>query len=170
MKRQRIFSLILSIVLSLTLLACNTDRTEENTDDTSNIDKPAINDNTGDVVTDDGTRVTFWNTDRDYTYTERDAYKEELQAAVDRLDKQIDMLEDRADNATGETKQNLEKRIDQLKEHRTNIENKINDWANITESEWDGFKSDVKTAWNDIQNSYNEVVRDITTDDEDKGM
>ena len=158
MKKQMFLPLVLALLLSFMFVACNNDRTDETMHDTGTME---------DMRADDGTQVTFWDDGREYTYAEREEYRNSLDEAVDRLDKQIERLEDRADNATGENKQMLEQRIDQLKERRTNIENRLNDWANITEEEWENFKSDINTTWNDIQNSYNEVVRDLDLDSDE---
>jgi peptidoglycan hydrolase CwlO-like protein len=176
MKKTMMLSFFMILFLSFTFVACNNNRDNETMDDSTGMnDNTGTGDNsmTGDrtgAPMNDGTQVTFWDRNRDYSYEERDTYKEDLNAAVDKLDKQIDNLEDRADNAQGDNKQALEKRIDNLKKQRTELNNKINDWATITGKEWEGFKSDVNEMWSDVQDSYNEVAREISGDNQQDGQ
>ncbi|MFO7446823.1 MAG: hypothetical protein R6W90_10680 [Ignavibacteriaceae bacterium] len=158
MKKKMFFSLVVAALFAIGLSACGDNRTPDDT-----MDGTGMNDNT--MMQDEGTQVTFWDENTDFTYTDREQYRESLNAAVDKLDDQIDRLEDRADNATGENKQMIEQRIDQLKERRSQIENRLNDWANITEDEWENFKSDINTAWNDVQDSFDQIARDLDLND-----
>ncbi|RPI72810.1 MAG: hypothetical protein EHM47_07440 [Ignavibacteriales bacterium] len=102
----------------------------------------------------------FWTVDRDYTYDQRSEFRNDLNSAIERLDNRINKLETHAANTTGDTKDWYNDRIEELKEHRAEIQEDLNEFNDVKEDNWDDFKSGIVSGWNDIEDSWDEMVRD----------
>jgi len=111
-----------------------------------------------------GEENVFWTSDRDYIFEEKNDFKNDVDESLAKLDEEIQNLQQDADQATSETKQIYTERIAELKTHRDHINGKIKDVAAVTEDNWEDFKSEITSAWDDIENSYNQIAREIEED------
>lgn len=106
----------------------------------------------------------FWTTDRDYTFEQKDQFKEDVETALAKLDSEIMALETEAQNATGETKEFYNEKINELKDQSTEIKSEMNEFANVNEENWEDFKDGIASTWTDVENSYEQLARETRTE------
>ena len=111
-----------------------------------------------------GEENTFWTSDRDYAFEEKDQFKQDVDEALVKLDGEIQTMEQNASEATSKTKQWYNEQIANLKTHRDHINNKLAEFANVTEENWEDFKGEIVSAWDDIENSWDQMAREIEED------
>jgi hypothetical protein len=148
MKNKMFLPLIMLFFFSL-FIACE-DKREDDMKDT-------------DIVTEDNTPPTvdvdddLWSEERNYTYADREQFEQDIEAAEDRLDKRIENLEEKSENATGDLKEKYDSQIENLKAKKENLDNKMKEFSNVTEDNWEAFKTDVNETWNDIETAWDDV-------------
>jgi peptidoglycan hydrolase CwlO-like protein len=169
MKRSIWLSFFLSVITVFMLTGCDTRRDDNTVDDRTVItdDDNATRDNTDNEIgtgTDADRDWMVFENNRDYTYNERDAFKSDIDRAMDRLDERIDMIEDRADDATGDMKDAYEKRIEDLKAKRDNVEKRMDGFDEVTDANWNQFKSNIRTAWMDVKSDVDQFGKELKVD------
>jgi peptidoglycan hydrolase CwlO-like protein len=148
--KRKIFLWASLVMVPLLVVSCgDTSRDDERLGETGTADEYMEDDNV------------FWTSDRDYTYEDRDQFREDVNEAVTKLDNEIQNLQQEADQAGEDAKQMYNERISELKSHRDNLNSKMNDFASVTEENWEDFKSGISSTWDDIENSYDQMARDI---------
>src|SRR3972149_10578733 len=98
----------------------------------------------------------FWTSDRNYAFEEKDQFQQDVNEAISKLDEEIQNLQQEANQSTEETKQMYNERISELKTYRDNLNSKMKDIDAVTEEIWENFKSEITSAWDDIENSYDQ--------------
>ena len=126
-------------------------------DDTTMDDEMTSENISDQTITDEND---FWTYERDYTFEQRNQFREDVNAAVVRLNEKINELAVHAANASGDTKVWYNDRIEELKEQRSEIENNMQNFDNITANAWNDFKTGITTAWNEIEESWNQIASD----------
>jgi uncharacterized coiled-coil DUF342 family protein len=109
----------------------------------------------------------FWPSDRDYVFEEKNQFEQDVNEGISKLDDEIQNLQQEADLSTEQTKQMYNERISELKTYRDNLNSKIKDIAAVTEENWEDFKTEITSVWNDVENSYDQMAREIE-DNKDK--
>ena len=157
MKRYGLLIVLFSTAILFFASSCGRDVDESGKDDEMTYENrdEGMGDQT--VIED---KNQFWTTDRDYTFEQRSEFRNDVNAAIERLDNKINDLEQHSANATGDTKEWYKDRIAELKDHRSEIQEDLQDFAKITADNWDSFKSGITSTWNDIEDSYSEMARD----------
>jgi hypothetical protein len=154
MKRHGIFMVLFFTSIMFFISSCGRDADDTTIDDETYNEDNTINDNT---MTEDNY---FWTTDRDYTFDQKTEFREDVNASLDRLNQRIDEMERKAENSSGETKEWYNDRVEELKDKRSEIENDMKDFDNVTEDTWNDFKSGVASAWDEIEESWNDIAND----------
>ena len=153
MKKIIFSSFIITIILSLTLVACK-DNSNNDESNTYKNDSYVQSDTSNSSVTGHH----FGVFQKDYTYSERDQFEKDVTKARAKLDQEINNLEDKSKNATGDTKDWYDKKISELKDKRDNLDSKWKDFQNTTQENWDDFKFSVEDSWNDVENTWNDIT------------
>jgi len=87
----------------------------------------------------------------------RDAYVQGLKAKLNEWNAEIDKLRAKADQAEAETKIKYHKHLDELKEKRKGVENKIAELQKTGESAWENLKQGVEKSWENLKESLSKV-------------
>jgi len=87
---------------------------------------------------------------KDYTYDKKDAFVASASADLDTLDQKIKELSDKAATASDSVKADAQVKLQELREKRSALNQKLDAVKNATEADW----NDAKTAF---QNSYDDV-------------
>ncbi len=87
---------------------------------------------------------------KDYTYDKKDAFVASASADLDTLDQKIKALSDKAATASDSVKADAQIKLQELRDKRAVLNQKLDAVKNATEADW----NDVKTAF---QNSYDDV-------------
>jgi hypothetical protein len=107
--------------------------------------------NAREVATNAWTNVKdFMETTKDYTYDEKDAFVASASADLDALDQKIKALSDKAATASDSVKADAQTKLQELRDKRAVLDQKLDAVKNATEADW----NDTKTAF---QNSYDDV-------------
>jgi hypothetical protein len=98
---------------------------------------------------------------RDYAFAEKDKYVAEMKDHLGDFDKQIAELKTEARQATGQAKEELERRLGTLEEHRATVAKKL-EGANSAGSEsWDNAKKEMDEALKHLKTEAGGLVQDI---------
>jgi len=97
----------------------------------------------------------------DQMKNEQDQYVKDMNARLDEFDQKVDGLAKRADAATGPTKTNYDKLIDQLRDQRRDVTSKLNDLKGLKAENWTSMRGDVDAAFANLDRSYNRVSQMI---------
>lgn len=155
MKKLFLFLLMLSFSTALIFTGCDT-RDDDMEDRMEEIDETRVEQD----------RKVFFVRDREYTYNDRDQYRIDLREAQREIDREIERLEARAANAEDDAKEEYNEAIEDLRERRNDLDNRLERLGKVTEEEWNEFRSDVSSWFDDLEREYNEVLRKMRTDDD----
>jgi hypothetical protein len=156
MKRNGLFIVLFFTAVMFLVNSCGREAEDTTIDDEMTYDER--DNRMGDRTMTD--QNNFWTYDRDYNYEQRSEFREDVNASLDRLNQRIDELETKAENSTGDTKEWYNDRADELKDKRSEIEEDMRDFDDVTQDAWDDFKSGVTTAWNEIEETWNNIATD----------
>jgi len=87
-----------------------------------------------------------------------DAYRQKLEAQLKEWKAIIEMLEDRAANATGETKAELMRAIGELLQKKDVVKEKLNVLQKEGGVAWDTMKEGLEKAASELKNTLDKVV------------
>jgi uncharacterized protein YdcH (DUF465 family) len=94
---------------------------------------------------------------KDQMKAERDAYVKGADARLAEFDQKLDGLDKRADAMTGAGKTDFKRSIDDLRNQRKAVADKLNDMKKVTPESWTTLKGEVDSAMAGLERSYNEV-------------
>jgi uncharacterized protein YdcH (DUF465 family) len=94
---------------------------------------------------------------KDQMKAERDAYVKSADARLAEFDQKLDGLDKRADAMTGAAKTDFKRSIDDLRNQRKSVADKLNDMKKVTPESWTTLKGEVDSAMAGLERSYNEV-------------
>ena len=83
----------------------------------------------------------------------RDAYVKKLKALLDEWNADIDKLSAKTDKADADAKIEYHKKLDELKEKRSEIEHKIEVMQESGESAWEDLKHGLEDSWDTLKKS-----------------
>jgi DNA repair exonuclease SbcCD ATPase subunit len=159
MKKSLFFIAIVSFVFSLVLMSCQTRDDRGTYDDTTFRDRDGVTMDTRDTE-----RRVFLVRDRDYTYEERDQYRQDIQQARNEIDNEIQRLERQSADAPAEARDGYNDAIAELRDKRQELDRELNRMNNVTEDNWEEFKSDMNEWFSDLEDDYNRRVNDLRDD------
>lgn len=160
-KLSYLFILLFSVIF---LAACETRRDDRTLNNDPGYNKDRTTTNTDNVEKWEPTQKRFYNDNKNYTYEQREEWKADMEKRKDELDKEIDKVEKLEDNSTGAREKLYEARIADLKEKRDKLDEQIDKYDDTSAKNWNKFKSGVKSAWNDVEVSWNKLVKDIKSE------
>jgi len=159
---------VFALIFSFVFIACQTDRTDRDMETDRGLNGT---NNTGtELGRMDDDKNDFWDEDRDFSYDQRAEYRTEVNRSMEKLDAEIARLESRAENASADTKEDINERITELKDRRDAIQNRMNTFADVQEDKWEDFKDGINDAWTDVEDSYDKIVRDLGDDEDERPM
>lgn len=88
---------------------------------------------------------------------ERDNYVNSVEARLAEFDKKIDGLDQRAGVMMGSEKSDFKKTIDQLRDQRKSVGDKLDDLKNVSVDSWTTMKGEVDSALANLDHSYDRV-------------
>ncbi len=88
---------------------------------------------------------------------QRDDYVKAVEARLEEFDHKLDGLESRASKMTGATKKNFTNEIEQLRDQRKMVDQKLDDLKKVSADSWTTMKGDVDSALSDQERSYETV-------------
>jgi|SRR5690554_638676 len=158
MKKHKIFIGLLFTAMLFFITSCGRQADDPMQEDELGYDNREIPEQQDQTMQTDENE--FWTAERNYSYEERDEFRSEVNASIERLDNKISELESHAANVTGDTKQWYNDRIEELREQRSEIEQKLQEFDSVNEEDWDSFRSDIVSAWDDIEDSWDQMAQD----------
>ena len=99
----------------------------------------------------------------DQLKNDQDEYVKSMNARLDEFDQKVDGLDKRASVATGATKTNYDKLIDQLRDQRKDVASKVDDLKGVKAENWTAMRGEVDQAFENLDRSYNRVSQMIQT-------
>jgi predicted nucleic acid-binding Zn-ribbon protein len=84
----------------------------------------------------------------------RDAYVQKLKAKMDEWNADIDKLAAKADQANAETKIKYHKQLEDLRAKRKDLEDKIAEVQQASESAWEDLKQGIENSWEILKASF----------------
>ncbi len=81
----------------------------------------------------------------------RDEYAKDMHKQLAALEVKTAELKEKAAKATGETKKNLEKKLEDAKAKHGDVAKKLDELKNASAEEWEKLKSGVGTAFDDLK-------------------
>lgn len=92
------------------------------------------------------------------TYADLQKEKQEfvntMETKVADLNRELAVLKGKAENATGEAKEELQVRVDELEKQLTAAQDKLEEVKNATAENWKQVKADVEVAFDDLGKSF----------------
>lgn len=88
----------------------------------------------------------------------RQEYIESLHQKIDEWNKEIDKLAVQKDKVEAESRLELQKQIDSLKQKRGEIEKQVEDLRGSSAEAWDDMKSGVDLAWEAMNTAVRSAV------------
>ena len=140
MKKNTIYIMFLSLLISVMLVSCETGK-EKRVDKSSD----SASGNSISII---------WNNTKNYSFEQKEKFKNDVEKAREKLNNKIDELQKKAGLTTGNAKANYNKGIEKLKEEREVLNKKMSDFNNVTEQNWNDFKSGVTSVWRDIEKTW----------------
>jgi len=89
----------------------------------------------------------------DYTYDKKDAYLNAATNDLARLDQHIQNLSDRAATASDSVKADAQTKLQELRDKRAALDQKLDDVKNSTEANWTDTKAAFQTSYDDVKSS-----------------
>jgi hypothetical protein len=89
---------------------------------------------------------------------ERRAFEGQMETRLDELDKQIDDLEERASEAEGERKVELEKQVAEFKARHDMLERDLTELRAASGEPWSQMKLAIEKAWQDASTQVSTAV------------
>lgn len=149
--------IVLSLLLSMFMLFMFTSCSDKNNEKMNVIDRTAVNDNMDPGATKNNSVVIF-QYNENYSFAQRDELRDDLKDAIDNLNNKIDDMQNKVNSASQETQDWYNNKIDELKEERENLKDKVDKIDNTSEQNWDEFQANLKSDWNNIQESWNKII------------
>jgi uncharacterized coiled-coil DUF342 family protein len=84
----------------------------------------------------------------------RDAYVEKLKSQLDEWNADIDKLQAKADQAEAETRIEYQKKLEDLRAKRKDVEEKIVQLQNAGDSAWEDLKQGIENSWEILKVSF----------------
>jgi hypothetical protein len=97
------------------------------------------------------------STTKDYTYDRKDAFIASANADLDALDQKIKELSDKAATAGDSVKADAQTKLQDLRDKRTVLDQKLNTVKNATEADWNDAKTAFQNSYNDAKNSLKQA-------------
>ena len=94
---------------------------------------------------------------RDQMKAERDAYVKSIDARLAEFDQKLDGLDKRADAMTGVSKTDFKRAIDDLRNQRKSVADKLDDMKKVSLESWTTLKGEIDSAMASLERSYNDV-------------
>jgi chromosome segregation ATPase len=85
--------------------------------------------------------------------TQRDAYVEKMKAKLDEWNAEIDKLKARLDQADAESKVEYNRRLEDLRDKRRDVQNRIDEIQRAGENSWDDLKQGLENSWDILKKS-----------------
>ena len=82
---------------------------------------------------------------------ESEELKMEIKKTQDKIDARLEELDAQMEEASDEAKADIEQRMAKLKTQREKLDQQLENFGDRVENDWDGFKSAVNDAINEIQ-------------------
>jgi len=102
----------------------------------------------------------FWNSNKDYTYEQKDQFKKDNETAKEKLNNKIDELQRIAGNTRGNASIKCDKSVKDLKEEREYLNKKMSDFNEVTQDNWNDFKSGINSVWDEIDDTWESTNTD----------
>lgn len=84
----------------------------------------------------------------------KEAYIQKLKAKIDEWNADLDKLGAQAEQAQGETKIKYQRQMEELREKRRDLEKKIENLKEASESAWEDLKEGVERSWETWKESF----------------
>ncbi len=89
--------------------------------------------------------------------SKKDAYVQKLKAKIDEWNADLDKLSAKADQADGETKIKYQQQIEDLKSKRKELQDKVTNLKDASESAWEDIKEGVEKSWETWKESFSKA-------------
>jgi predicted nucleic acid-binding Zn-ribbon protein len=109
----------------------------------------------------EGTPTSTPAVDKDTVKKKYEDYKQELNAKLKEMDEQIDQWQKKASKETGEAKEAMEKKLENLKARRADVKEKLDKLRDATAETWEKTKEGVQDAFRQLQESYKEAKEEF---------
>jgi hypothetical protein len=97
-----------------------------------------------------------WQTN-DYAYDKKDAFVADAKADLDALDQKIKDWSDKVANSTDSVKADAQAKLQELRDKRSGLDQKLDDIKNASEANWNDTKTTFENAYDDTKNSLKQA-------------
>ena len=88
----------------------------------------------------------------------RDEYIEKAKSQLDALNNKLDKLEKKADQASGDTKAEIRRELDELQATRTKAQAKLRELRAASDGAWEDVKIGLEMAWKSFSQSIDSAA------------
>jgi chromosome segregation ATPase len=93
---------------------------------------------------------------------QRDAYVQKMKAKLDEWSSEIDRIEARIDQADAESKIEYNKRLEDLRAKRKEVENRLEEVQRAGESGWTDLKQGLENSWEILKKSLDRAKSEFS--------
>lgn len=91
--------------------------------------------------------------------SERKAYVEKMHAQIDAVDARIKELTAKAENAKADARIEMQRKLDELREKRRQIDDRMDSLKNASEASWNDVKGGFERAWGELRSSVEHAAQ-----------
>ncbi len=88
---------------------------------------------------------------------ERTELRERINATIDTVDDRINTLQARLENATDDTRGEIEEQIRELQEYRVDLNQRLERIGNVSEDEWSAFRTETGETVDKVERRIQEI-------------
>jgi len=93
---------------------------------------------------------------------QRDAYAQKMKAKLDEWSSEIDRIEARIDQADAESKIEYNKRLEDLRAKRKEVENRLEEVQRAGENGWTDLKQGLENSWEILKKSLDRAKSEFS--------
>jgi chromosome segregation ATPase len=94
---------------------------------------------------------------KDYAFAQRAEFVAKMQVKLDALNKNIDALSVKIANSSDAVKEEAKPKMQELRDHATQLKKQIDEARSATESTWDSVKATSATAYNALKDDFQQA-------------
>ena len=91
--------------------------------------------------------------------SQREAYVEKVHAQIDLVDARIQELSAKAGNMKADTRIEVQRKVDELRDKRRELDGKLSDLRSASADSWEDVKTGFERAWGELKTSVESAAR-----------
>jgi ElaB/YqjD/DUF883 family membrane-anchored ribosome-binding protein len=91
---------------------------------------------------------------KDYTFAQKDAFVAKMQGQLTALNTDLDQLTAKVEKSSDAVKADAKPKLQALRDQAAQLNTKLNEVKNSTESTWDSVKTGTQKAWDSLKDGF----------------